>query len=324
VRRVAVVLPIHNAERFLAKTLQHLVDQTYDDWKAVLVDDASTDGSTAVAQKFVDEHPDRFELLALETNVGVAEARNRGVQAMPETELIALVDHDDWVLPAFLEHLVALHDRERGKGRLIGIAACDAKLYGAHGLERDTWGQRTGWRDVVDLDALIQQNYIFARALFRRDAFQAVGGFAPETNGADDRDLWLRIVEVGYEVAVTREPLAIYRIAEGAQSGDKLAIAQGDLSVCRRLLARGHLTPAQKLAVRRRVVHYQAVRARWAAEGAWTEGRRATAAGYAIAGLPLAVAAAVQDPRWVMARRRRRLPDAAPPEHGQENLLTLS
>ena len=84
--RVAVVVPVHNAEPFLAQTLDSVLAQTREDWVAVVVDDASTDGSGAIAARYAAEHPGRFRVLTPERNLGVVEARNTAIAAASDCE----------------------------------------------------------------------------------------------------------------------------------------------------------------------------------------------------------------------------------------------
>jgi glycosyltransferase involved in cell wall biosynthesis len=305
--RVAVVIPVHNAEPFLAQTLDSVLAQTFEDWVAVVVDDASTDGSGAVAARYAAEHPGRFRLLAPERNLGVVRARNAAIAAAADCELVALLDHDDLLREDFLERMTGLLDAGRAAGRRVGIVGCDARLLGPGGYREQTWADRLGWYDPVTLDTLVRQNTIFARALFDRAAFEAVGGFAPETAGSDDHDLWLRLVQAGWEVAVTREPLAAYRVHAEAMSRNRAGMTTSNLVVYDRLLARGGLTASQRRDARRRVRHYRAVLAGWRARRAWGDGRRAEALRVAAGAAPVALMALAQDPRHWLTRRRRAL-----------------
>ncbi len=307
--RVAIVIPVFNGERFLSRTFDSALAQTFDAWRAVVVDDASTDGSLKLVQGYAERHPGRFTVIGLQANAGVVRARDRAIAAADGAELIVLLDHDDWLREDYLERMVGLYDAEQARGRHIGIVACDAVLHGAGGRDAGTWGQRTGWRDVIDLDGLIHQNLIFARALFRRDVYVQVGGFCADVAGSDDHDLWLRIVEAGWEVAVTREPLAHYRVHTGGLSRDRVRMLDNKLAVYERALARGALSASRRRAVRRRMRHYRAVRGRWVAQREWSQGRRLVAAAVGMRAAPLLVLAALQDPAWLLARRERRLPD---------------
>src|SRR3954452_2047793 len=93
--RISVVVPIYNVEPYLADCLQSLVDQTYRDWEAVVVDDGSQDRSRAIAEEFA-ARDERFRIVE-QPNGGLGSARNMGVEHAGG-EFLAFVDSDD-VLP---------------------------------------------------------------------------------------------------------------------------------------------------------------------------------------------------------------------------------
>lgn len=306
--RVALLVPIHNAAPFIEQTLDSIRDQTYPSWHAVLVDDASSDGSAEIADEYARRYPDRFTFVRLATNVGVVEARNRAAEAAPDGELAVLLDHDDWLREDYLERMLEVYDAEVGKGRRVGIVGCDASLFMDGETSDKTWSDYTGWYEPADLDTLVQRNPVFGRAVFSREAFAAVGGFSSECAGADDWDLWVRIVEAGWEVALTREPLAVYRVHSTAFSQNRVVMSQAQLVVHERMLERGTLSHRQRRLVRRSMRHLRAVLARERFKQAWRGGRRIEAVRHVVAGLPHGIVAIAQDPaRWLRRRGPRPL-----------------
>jgi glycosyltransferase involved in cell wall biosynthesis len=305
VPRVTIAVPIHNAAPFLETTLDSVLAQTYQDWEAILVDDASNDGSDEIAARYAQRDLQRFRLIRLRRNVGVVNARNLAIDAASDGELAVLLDHDDWLRVDYLERMVGLYDKERAMGRRIGIVGCDARLYGPDGFAPDTWGERLGWYDQVGLDTLIRQNTIFARALFSRRAFAEVGGLYPPCAGSDDFDLWARMLEAGHEVAVTREPLAVYRVHPGGLSRNRVIMTEAKLVAYRRMLDRGTLSHGQRRAVKRRMRHFRALRARARCQLARERGRLLQALWLGVAAAPQAAVAVMQDPGLLRRRRRQ-------------------
>ena len=126
--RVAVVIPSWNGRELLASMLPTLDAQTYRDFRTLVVDNGSTDGTVEWLQS---EWPD-VEVLALARNVGFAPAVNRGVAA-GEEDYVALLNNDMELDPGWLEALVhaldadprrrcrdaqaALRERARAAGR---------------------------------------------------------------------------------------------------------------------------------------------------------------------------------------------------------------
>ena len=91
---LTVVIPIYNAEPYLKKCLDSLLNQTYRDWNAILVDDGSTDASTAVCDEYA-QMDSRITAIHI-PNGGVSNARNVGI-AMADSRYLAFIDADDWI-----------------------------------------------------------------------------------------------------------------------------------------------------------------------------------------------------------------------------------
>jgi glycosyltransferase involved in cell wall biosynthesis len=93
---VSVVIPFLNIEQFLAETIESVLQQDYPAWELVLVDDGSTDSSTAIAKHYAAQYPSRIHYYEHEghQNLGSSASRNAGVHHSTG-ELIALLDGDD-------------------------------------------------------------------------------------------------------------------------------------------------------------------------------------------------------------------------------------
>jgi len=215
---VAVVLTFLNEERFLEEAVRSVLDQTLTDWELVLVDDGSTDRSTAIARdlaaqnnriRYID-HP-RHE------NRGTSVSRNLGV-ARTTAPYIAFIDGDDVWMPGKLAEQVELLESMpdvamvNGAGRywwswdpastradqtyLIGGAA-DRRLDPPEGAlaVRPLGREATG---TVDL-------------LVRRSVFEAVGGFEERFRGMyDDQTLYLKVF-LRYPVYISSRVWLLYR-----------------------------------------------------------------------------------------------------------------
>ena len=314
--RVTVVVPVHNGERYLQETLDSVAAQSFEGWSAMIVDDASGDSSGSIAAAFANAHPGKVTVLSLQRNVGVAQARNLAIRHAPRTELIALLDQDDCWRPDYLARKLALLDAAVGSERRPGIVACNGWILMSGGIV-GTFAERFWWRDEIDLDAMIDRNYILARAMFTREAFDRAGGeFSAECLASDDFDLWLRILEAGYEVLTIRDPLVVYRIHSGAQSHSEMLLADGTIATYRRAIDRGALTSRQRVRARARARHFRALRERARAQQAWSERRPLAAGALAVRATPYGAVAFLQNPtrwgEWATSLRGRAaaLPDA--------------
>jgi glycosyltransferase involved in cell wall biosynthesis len=106
---VSVIMIFLNAERFITSAIESVLAQTYAAWELVLVDDGSTDGSSAIARRFAQLQPARIRLVEHEghANRGMSASRNLGLR-QARGAYIALLDADDIYLPEKLERQVAI------------------------------------------------------------------------------------------------------------------------------------------------------------------------------------------------------------------------
>lgn len=99
---VSVIVPVYNAEKFLAETLGCLAAQTYENIEVLLVDDGSKDLSRAICEKFADDDK-RFHY-HYQDNAGAGAARNRGID-LARGEFLMFLDSDDLFEPDLVEKL---------------------------------------------------------------------------------------------------------------------------------------------------------------------------------------------------------------------------
>lgn len=106
---VSVVIAFLNEENFLGEAVESVLQQDYDNWEIMLVDDGSTDRSTSIAKDYAARYPTKISYLEHEKhcNKGLSASRNRGI-AQAKGELIAFLDADDVWLPEKLWGQVAI------------------------------------------------------------------------------------------------------------------------------------------------------------------------------------------------------------------------
>ena len=93
---------------------------------------------------------------------------------------------------------------------------------------------------------MLRGNRVFVSALCPAAAVDEAGGFSPECFGSEDHDLWLRLLELGYELVVNPEPLALYAADVDGISSSAAQMARTEQATYRRALARGRATKHQR------------------------------------------------------------------------------
>ncbi|MCU1664472.1 MAG: hypothetical protein JWR58_4537 [Pseudonocardia sp.] len=218
---VSVCIPVYNGERFLAETIRSVLDQTYRDFELVILDNASTDDSGAIARSFA-EHDSRIRIERNPTTVSQPDNWNRVVQ-LSTAPLVKDVCADDLLHPRCLEYQVAPMEADPGLALVASrrhmIDEQSRVIVPRRGLPGLT-GVRTGVevaRRVVrnGSNPIGESNNV----LFRRDDFFAVGGWRGDRTFIMDLDLWLRLLQYG-EFLGLPETLAAFRIGRGTVSAE--------------------------------------------------------------------------------------------------------
>jgi glycosyltransferase involved in cell wall biosynthesis len=206
--KISVIIPAYNAERYISKAIESCLSQTYAPHEIIVIDDASTDGTAAVAESF----PSPVRVIRLAENMGVAIARNRAIQASTG-DWIAFLDADDWFLPEKLE----LQRRCALENERVVLIYTAFRIIAVDGSESE--GRFFMPKEILPM--LRYRNRLHASSVvLHRDAFDAIGGFDPALRTAQDWDMWLRIA-ARYSVelfAAVPEPLVVYRRITGSLS----------------------------------------------------------------------------------------------------------
>jgi glycosyltransferase involved in cell wall biosynthesis len=295
VPRVTVIIPAHNAAAVVDAAVRSVFDQTYRDWQLVVADDASSDATVTVLERFAP----RVEIVRSETNRGPAAARNLALR-QARGELVAFLDADDWWLPEYLERQVARYDAEaRAAGAPVGLLACNARIAGPGGFEPRTYCELFRRVEPITLERVLRRNVIYYSAVVPRAVGEHVGWFDESLFGTEDHDLWIKILERGYRAVLTHEPLCVYRRTAGSISLNVARQAANNQKTFHRALRRGHLTARQRRVARSEIRYNRAMEI--VASVAFAEGRITGSSWRIVRSLPLLT--------WVTATRPRHWPE---------------
>lgn len=202
----SVIIPLYNKAPYVAKTVESVLAQTYGDYEVIIIDNGSTDGSNGVISQFTDP---RIQIVRLEENVGVSNARNKGVE-LSTAPYITFLDADDWWEPTFLEEMAALVERHPGAG-----------IYGTSYYIVKNGKKRVAPIGVEDGFTEGEINYcrVYAKTLcmpltsisicMPRTVFAEAGGFPAGIKLGEDFLLWIR-VSLKHKVVLLNKPLSNY------------------------------------------------------------------------------------------------------------------
>lgn len=193
--KVSVIIPCYNQGKYLEESVNSVLNQTFQDFEIIIVNDGSTDNSKEIIDKI--EHPKVIKIH--QENKGVAAARNEGIKRA-SGEYILPLDSDDKIAPTYIEK--AVHHIEKDPN--IGIVYCEAEFFGE---KTKKWNLPS-----YSLFDMLKANCIFCTALFRKKDWEIVGGYREkQKNLWEDYDFWLSLIEMGREVFQIPEVLFYYR-----------------------------------------------------------------------------------------------------------------
>lgn len=163
--KFSFVVPIYNVEQYLDRCIKSILDQTYDDYEVILVDDGSTDSSYSVCEKYACEYP-RIKLYT-KVNGGLSDARNFGLDKALG-EYIIFVDSDDYIAPTTC---AALLPYTEGAPDII---RCNAvRVEGGEGLMRTVYRESaspcTGLQYLKEMMAIGQMPMVAWMNVYSRE-----------------------------------------------------------------------------------------------------------------------------------------------------------
>jgi glycosyltransferase involved in cell wall biosynthesis len=204
----SVVIAAYNCGDFILETVSSVINQTFQSWELIIVDDCSSDDTSEIIASLSDN---RIRTIRLDKNSGLpATPRNTGIRAA-KGEFIAFLDHDDTWSPEKLKVQIDFL-RKDPETALIGcplkISSPDRKYNNAKTTPKRKY--QAGYL----YDKLLQYNFIACSSVVvRASVFDEVGFFDedPRVSAAEDWDLWLRIAR-RYKIMFIPQTLGLYRM----------------------------------------------------------------------------------------------------------------
>jgi succinoglycan biosynthesis protein ExoO len=254
---VTVIMANHNGARYLTAAIQSVVRQTLGSWELIIVDDASTDDSVAMARRAAAGDP-RVTIIVQERNQGPAAARNRALEQVT-ARWIAIMDSDDLMLPQRLELLL-----RQAESSGAAIIADNLLVFSQNARPQPFLAERrsrgASW---VTLDEFIRSNCLYSRCpdlgylkpMIRADIVLESGLRYDETlRIGEDYNFLARLMARGHRLLLDPASLYLYRkhdasISHRLRSVDIAALIAAEDRFTRRA---GTLRPKVAHALKRR------------------------------------------------------------------------
>ena len=207
---VSVIMPLFNAQSFVADAIDSVLAQDYDNWELLVVNDGSTDNSYDIVLEYA-KRDSRIKIIN-QKNGGIAAARNTGIKASTG-QYLAFLDSDDKWKPGKLTKQISHLKKNHGKFCFSSTAFMDAE---GNDLDK-TWYVP----EVVDYRLLLHANVIpCSSVLIDRTGLRS---FLMPKQGHEDYATWLNVLRDNKIKAYgVKEPLFVYRKSSSGASSNKL------------------------------------------------------------------------------------------------------
>ncbi|MGA1226677.1 MAG: glycosyltransferase [Tamlana sp.] len=206
----SVIIPLYNKEKYIKNTINSVLNQNFNDFEIIIVDDGSTDKSL----DRISEINHKNIIILRQKNAGVSVARNRGIEEA-KSKYIALLDADDFW---YNNHLFEI----KKQIKLFPEAGLYCNNYEIY--HNENFSKKAQLNFNYQNNCLIVEDYFKASIInsvawtsavaFSKEKFKTIGGFNPNLNTAQDLDLWIRFA-LKYKVSFNPQITMSYKLFIG-------------------------------------------------------------------------------------------------------------
>jgi glycosyltransferase involved in cell wall biosynthesis len=191
---VSIVTPAYNEEENLSECIQSVLAQTYTNWDFTIVNNCSTDGTLAIAQKYAAIDP-RIRVITNETLIPALANINKAFrQISPASKYCKMILADDWMFPECLERMVAVMEEHPSAG-IVGAYSLKRQLVLWMGLP---YSSRVVPGREICRQRLLGGPYVFgspSSVLFRSDLVRSHDPFYHESNAQADSEACFELLK---------------------------------------------------------------------------------------------------------------------------------
>ena len=212
--KVSIIVPMYNAEKFIGKTIESVLSQTYENWEMLIMNDVSTDNSLAVVNEYV-KKDDRIKVVNTEKNMGVVKGRNHLID-LANGKYIAFLDADDYWHSQKLEKQIQFM-----KEKNAGISCTEYTRVKENGEKIN----EVVIKSEISYTDMLKNNYLGCLTVMY-DIEKVGKRYFKELEKNEDYVLWLEIVKDVKKIFGLKENLAYYRVLENSRSSNKAKTAK--------------------------------------------------------------------------------------------------
>ncbi|MGN4126678.1 glycosyltransferase family 2 protein [Lysinibacillus sphaericus] len=211
---VSIIMPSFNSSRFIAETIDSVINQTYTHFELIIVDDCSKDNSWAMVNALI-KNDERIKIYLLEKNGGAAAARNYGIQAA-NGKYVAFLDSDDLWDQNKLEAQVKFMESNNYVFTFTNYRMIDENGYSLNKI--------VDCPNIINYNNLLKNTTIGCLTVMLN--IEQLGKPVMPNLQPEDTALWLKILRKNINAYCLQEVLASYRIVGNSASSNKLKVAK--------------------------------------------------------------------------------------------------
>lgn len=221
--KVSIIIPVYNAEKFIGKTIESVLNQTYKNWEMLIFNDKSKDNSLKIIKKY-SEKDEKIKVVDSKENVGVVAARNKLIE-IATGEFIAFLDADDYWKQNKLEKQIKFMRKNN--------ASISCTEY-TRVTEDEKEINDIIIKEIITYEDMLKNNYLGCLTVVY-NANKLGKRYFKERKKNEDYVLWLEIVKETKIIFGLKENLAFYRVLNNSRSSNKIKVAKDRWEVYRKI-----------------------------------------------------------------------------------------
>lgn len=196
--KISIIITAHNYGKYLSSAIDSALNQHYDNFEVIVINDGSTDNTLQILKKY--ENNPKISIFNLK-GVGLASASNYGIQKS-RGEYVIRLDADDY----FDENILLIESNVLDRKPEIGMVYPDYYVINQYGYIIE----HLRLPKVNDEIKLLDRSPLAAGAMYRRSCYDAIGGYNENLKYQEDYDFWIRFIDK-FNVYNINLPLMYYR-----------------------------------------------------------------------------------------------------------------
>ncbi len=207
---ISIVMPVYNVDaKWLSMAIDSIEKQWYEHWELCIVDDASTKEETIAFLETLKEKNPKIKVAFLKENLNISYASNQALK-LAEGEYIALMDNDDELTPDALYRVI----------KVINESQAEFIYSDEDKIELDGWFVSPHFKPDFAPDMFLSQNYISHLSVIRKSLVDDAGGWRVGLEGAQDYDLYLKVLELTDKIVHIPKVLYHWRKIPGSTAAE--------------------------------------------------------------------------------------------------------